>query len=208
MPFRTNLALYQTAYHDIQVQEIGAQCDRGHHHRRRRLHPGGLNANQCSNNFNDNITLNARKARIYGAEWDVTVMPTDWLTLNSSGSYIDPRYTDFNFMPPPGYLLPTNNQSVGHAHPRATLADQRNCHGQFWRSGNAASHWATCCSQRIIIGRAAIWRNMTGFDPAQRTFAYGLLNLRLDFTDVGQERRRLGLLHEQCRQYPGLFAGI
>jgi hypothetical protein len=27
---------------------------------------------------------------------------------------------------------------------------------------------------------------MAGFDPSQRTFAYGMLNVRLDFTDVGK----------------------
>jgi iron complex outermembrane recepter protein len=28
--------------------------------------------------------------------------------------------------------------------------------------------------------------DLRGFDPSQRTFAYGMLNIRLDFTDVGK----------------------
>src|SRR6185312_1524099 len=113
VPVRANLALYQTAYHNIQVQEMvpnvtvatatgGGPCTQT-----------ALNAGQCINNFNDNITLNARKARIYGAEWDVTVLPTDWLTLNAAGSYIDPSLTDFTFVAPPGYLQPTNSNLSG-----------------------------------------------------------------------------------------------
>ena len=41
--------------------------------------------------------------------------------------------------------------------------------------------------------------NMTGFDPSQRTGAYGLLNLRIDVLNVGGKQCRSGALHEQCR---------
>ncbi|HWX90041.1 MAG TPA: TonB-dependent receptor, partial [Rhizomicrobium sp.] len=89
VPLRTNLALYQTVYHNIQVLQPlinatlatavgGGACTQA-----------VFNAGNCLGTANDNITFNASKARIYGVEWDVTALPTDWLTLNASGSYID-----------------------------------------------------------------------------------------------------------------------
>jgi len=34
------------------------------------------------------------------------------LTLNTSGSYLDARYTDFTYTPPPGYLLPAGGTNL------------------------------------------------------------------------------------------------
>jgi len=184
VPVRTNLALYQTAYHNIQVQEMvpnvtvataigGGSCTQA-----------ALNANQCINNFNDNITLNARKARIYGAEWDVTVMPTEWLTLNSSGSYIDPYFTDFTFVAPPGYLQPTNNNLSGTPIPVPRWQTNGTATVNFGDPDIGFPLGDTIFTAHYYW-QSRYLADLRGFDPSQRTFAYGLLNLRLDFTDVG-----------------------
>ena len=135
-----------------------------------------------------------RPRKIYGVEWDVTALPTDWLTLNASGSYIDPRYTDFTFIAAAGLSAAgQRHQPVGHAHPGAGLADQRDRDGQFrHRSGRAAAG-RYACSRRITTGRAAIWPTCAPINPLQRTFAYGLLNFRLEFTDVGHTNADLAL---------------
>ena len=192
MPVRANLALYQTAYHDIQVQEMvpnvtvataagGGPCTQT-----------ALNAGQCINNFNDNITLNAKKARIYGAEWEVTALPTDWLTLKAAGSYIDPWFTDFTFVAPPGYLQPANANLSGTPIPVPR-----------WQTNETATINFGATDVGIPLGDTLFtahyyWQSryladMRGFDPSQRTFAYGMLNLRLDFTDVGRSGADLAL---------------
>ena len=185
VPVRTNLALYQTAYHNIQVQEMvpnvtvatatgGGPCTQT-----------ALNAGQCINNFNDNITLNARKARIYGAEWDVTVLPTDWLTLNAAGSYIDPYFTDFTFVAPPGYLQPTNSNLSGTPIPVPRWQTNETATVNFGASDIGIPLGDTLFTLHYYW-QSRYLADMTGFDPSQRTFAYGMLNLRLDFTDVGK----------------------
>ncbi len=72
-----------------------------------------FNAGSCTGTFNDNIALYA-KARedIYGVEWDLSILPNDWLTLRTNGSFIDPRYTDYTFLVPPGYLQPSGNTNL------------------------------------------------------------------------------------------------
>lgn len=185
MPLRTNFALYHTSYHDIQVQTSlpnvtlatatgGGPCTQT-----------AFIAGQCLGNFNDNVTLNAKAAKIYGAEWDVTLLPTDWLTLNAAGSYIDPRYTDFTFTPPAGYLLPTGTTNLsGTPIPVPT-----------WQTNQSASiNFGTDLSG-LPLGDTVFtahyyWQgrylaNLRTFHPTQQTSPYGLLNFRLKFTDFG-----------------------
>ena len=45
-------------------------------------------------------------------EWDITAIPIPQLTLDWSGSYLDARYTNFAFVPPPGYLQPTGTNNL------------------------------------------------------------------------------------------------
>jgi iron complex outermembrane recepter protein len=192
IPVRADLALYQTAYHNIQVQEMvpnvtvatatgGGPCTQA-----------ALNANQCINNFNDNITLNAKKARIYGAEWDVTVLPTDWLTLNTSGSYIDPWYTDFTFVAPAGYLQPTNANLSGTPIPVPRWQTNETATVNFGDPDIGFPLGDTLFTAHYYW-QSRYLADLRGFDPSQRTFAYGMLNVRLDFTDVGKSGMDLGL---------------
>ncbi len=185
IPLRTNLALYETAYHDIQVQQSfpnvtlattvsGAACDQGQ-----------FNAGNCLGTFNDNITTNARAAKIYGVEWEITAIPTDWLTLNASGSYIDPRYTDFTVTPPAGYLLPTNTTNLSGT-PIPVPAWQTN----ETATVNFGNDLGGIPLGDTVFTAHYYWQSryladLRAYNPSQRSFAYGLLNFRLDFTDIG-----------------------
>ncbi len=183
MPLRANVALYQTAYHNIQVQQQvpnvtlatavgGGPCTQA-----------ALNAGQCLGNFNDNITLNAAKARIYGVEWDFTLLPADWLSLNASGSYIDPRYTDYNFIVPPGYLQPVGTTNLSGT-PIPVPA---------WQTNETATVDFGTDLAGLPLGDALFtahyyWQSryladLRNYNPLQRTFAYGLVNLRLSASD-------------------------
>ncbi|HKU54334.1 MAG TPA: TonB-dependent receptor [Rhizomicrobium sp.] len=185
MPVRTNLALYETSYHNIQVQQQvpnvslataigGGPCTQA-----------AFNAGNCVGFLNENITLNAKAGKIYGAEWDVTVLPTDWLTLNASGSYIDPRYTDYTFLVPPGYLQPSSGTSLSGT-PIPVPAWQTNETATI----NFGTDLGGLPLGDTVFTAHYYWQSryladMRAFNPAQRTFAYGLLNFRLEFTDAG-----------------------
>jgi iron complex outermembrane receptor protein len=190
---RTNLALYQTVYHDIQVQQSlpnvtlattisGVPCDQAQ-----------FNSGNCLSTFNDNVTLNARAAKIYGAEWDVTAILTDWLTLSAAGSYIDPRYTDFTFSPPPGYLLPTGTTNLSGT-PIPVPAWQTN----ETATVNFGTDLGGLPLGDTVFTAHYYWQSryladMRAFNPMQRTFAYGLLNFRLEFTNLGHTNADLAL---------------
>jgi iron complex outermembrane receptor protein len=183
VPVRTNLAAYQTIYHDIQVQQqvpniTGATAIGGG-----ACTQTALNAGQCLGNFNDNITLNAKSARIYGVEWEVQVLPTDWLTLSASGSYIDPRYTDYTFVVPPGYLQPSGNTNLSGT-PIPVPAWQTNETVTFDLGHNLLD----LPTGDVGFTAHYYWQSryladLRNYNPMQRTFAYGLLNLRLEFKD-------------------------
>jgi iron complex outermembrane receptor protein len=185
MPVRTNLAGYLSAYHNIQTLVSlpnvtiattlgGGTCTQA-----------AFNANSCLNVTNDNVTLNAKKARIMGAEWDVTLLPFPGLTLSASGSYLDARYTDFTYNPPPGYLLPTGTTNLsGTPFPLPA-----------WQTNETVSY---ATGLRDVAGIAVddvtftahyYWQSryladMRSFDASQRTGAYGLLDLRMDIVNV------------------------
>jgi iron complex outermembrane receptor protein len=191
MPVRTNLALYQTVYHNIQVQQSvpnvtiataigGGPCTQA-----------VFDAGNCVGNFNDNITLNARKARIYGAEWDVTVLPTDWLTLSANGSYIDPRYTDYSFIVPPGYLQPSSTTNLSgtpipvpawQTSETATVDFGRDPLGLPLGDVNFTAHY---------YWQSRYLADLRNYNPSMRTFAYGMLNLRLSFRDFLKQKLEL-----------------
>jgi iron complex outermembrane receptor protein len=183
MPVRVNLAGYETVYHNIQVQQSVPNITLA-------SGPGGgactqtaFNAGQCTGTFNDNITLNAKAAKIYGAEWDVTLLATDWLTLRSNGSYIDPRYTDYTFLVPPGYLQPSSTTNLsGTPIPVPAWQTSQFATIDFGRDpgglplGDVSFNLHYYWQSRFLA-------DMRNYNPAQRTSAYGMLNLRLEFRD-------------------------
>ncbi|MBV9549596.1 MAG: TonB-dependent receptor [Alphaproteobacteria bacterium] len=187
MPVRLNLAAYNTRYHNIQTQQSAINVSQA-------SVPGGgactqaaFNAGQCIGTSSESITLNAKTARIYGMEWDVQALPTDWLTLGFSGSYIDPRFTDFTFLVPAGYLQPANSNLSGTPIPVPA-----------WQTNETVTFNLGHDAFGLPLGDASFtahyyWQSRTmadlrNYNPAQRTFAYGLLNLRLEFKDFLKDR--------------------
>jgi iron complex outermembrane receptor protein len=186
MPLRTNLAAYYTDYRDIQTlvtlpnvtiatTNTGGVCDQA-----------AYNANACLAVTNDNVTLNAKAARIQGVEWDLGWKPIPELSLTFAGSFLDARYTDFTFSPPPGYLLPSGGTTLtGSPFPLPA-----------WQT-NATASYATGLKDLfglpvddLVISGHYYWQsrylaNMTGFDPSQRTSSYGMFNLRAELFNIG-----------------------
>lgn len=185
MPVRTNLSAYFSDYRDIQILTALPNVTLA-------TGPGGVactqalfNANSCIGTTNDNVTLNAKAAEIYGAEWDITILPLPGLTLRSSGSYLDAHYTDYSFTPPPGYLQPTGTTNLsGTPFPLPT-----------WQTTAIATYTTGI---KDIAGVPVDDLSLTGryywqsrynadlrtFDPSQRTGSYGMLDLRLDVQNI------------------------
>ena len=202
MPLRADVAVYQTVYHNIQVQQQvpnvtlattagGGACTQA-----------ALNAGICLGNFTDNITLNAAKARIYGAEWDFTLIPAEWLTLRSAGSYIDPRYTDYTFIVPPGYLQPAGTSNLSNTpipvptwqtNQTATL----NFGEDLWGlpTGNATFTARYYWQSRFLA-------DMRNFNASQRTGAYGLLNIRAALSNVMHSNAELAFFVNNLANTP------
>jgi iron complex outermembrane receptor protein len=108
IPIRTNLALYNTDYHNIQVQIAlpnavfanytglgGGPCTQAE-----------FDLAKCTGTTTDNVTENAKSANIQGYEWEFEAKPVHQVTLGWSGSYLHARYTNFTYAIPPGYLAP------------------------------------------------------------------------------------------------------
>jgi len=185
MPLRTNLALYETSYHNIQVQQSlpnvtlataigGGACTQTQ-----------FNAGNCVGFLNENVTLNAKSAKIHGVEWEFTLLPFDWLTLNASGSYIDPRYTDFSFLVPPGYLQPSSGTNLSNTPiPVPTWQTNETATVNFGTELGGLPLGDTVFTAHYYW-QSRYLADMRAFNPTQRSFAYGMLNFRLTFTDVG-----------------------
>ena len=185
MPVRANVAGYLTAYHNIQVLVSlpnvtlatttgGGACTQT-----------AYNANSCLSVTNDNVTLNAKTARIYGAEWDFSIQPIPELTFDTSGSYLDAHYTDYTYTPPPGYLLPSGTSNLsGSPFPlpqwqlNQTLTYATGLHA----IGPVEMDDLTFTAHYYWQSRYLA--NFTGFDASQRTGAYGLLNLRAEMVNI------------------------
>ncbi|HEX3754969.1 MAG TPA: TonB-dependent receptor [Rhizomicrobium sp.] len=194
MPVRINLDGYFSDYHDIQTlvalpnvtiatTDNGGPCTQA-----------AYNANACNNVTNDNVTLNAKTAHIHGIEWDITILPIPELTLNAAGSYLDARYTDFTYTPPPGYLLPTGTTDLsGSPFPLPA-----------WQLNETATYASGLKDlfgvpiDDLTFTAHYYWQsrylaNMTGFNPSQRTGAYGMLNLRFDVVNVADKNVDIGV---------------
>jgi iron complex outermembrane receptor protein len=106
MPIRTNIDGYYTDYHDIQTQVSlpfvalavgpgGGPCTQA-----------AFNAALCTGTSTQGVMVNAKRADIYGAEWDIEMKPIPQLTLTTGGSYLHAFYRDFSYAIPAGYLAP------------------------------------------------------------------------------------------------------
>lgn len=192
IPFRLNVAAYYSRYRDIQIQATlpnvtiatgpgGAACTQA-----------VFSAGQCVGASNDNVTLNARKARIRGFESSLGIKLFKGFTLDASGSYLDARYTDYSFDPPPGYLLPTG---------RVDLSDTRFPLPKWQATGNAIyalpiDQVAGVSLDRVELSYRLYWQSrfeadLRSYDGAQRTSPYALSNLRLGVTGIGGSKVEL-----------------
>ncbi|HEY0265159.1 MAG TPA: TonB-dependent receptor [Rhizomicrobium sp.] len=194
MPIRTNFSGYFSDYHDIQTLVAlpnitiatangGGACTQA-----------AYDNNACANVTNDNVTLNAKTAHIFGAEWDVTLLPLPGLTVNASGSYIDARYTDFTFNPPPGYLQPTGSTNLSGT-PFPLPAWQTN---ETVSYATGLKDIAGVPLDDLTMTAHYYWQSRTladlrGFDPSQRTSAYGMLDLRVDFLNIAGKNFDFGV---------------
>ncbi len=186
IPFRLTLAGYRSDYRDIQIQATlpNVTIASG---------PGGVpcsqaifDAGQCVGASNDNVTLNARRARVRGIEWSLGARPFRGLSLDMSGSTLDARYTDYSFSPPPGYLLPTG---------RVDLSGTRFPLPKWQVGGNAVYALPVDRIAGVTVDRLElsyrIYRqsrfraDLRSYDPAQKTSSYALSNARLAATGIG-----------------------
>ena len=213
VPVRANLAGYYTDYRNIQVQVSLPYVVNA-------IGPGGgactqaaFNQGQCAGTTTENVTLNARSAEIYGAEWELSAKPLPGLTLTWNGSYLRPRYTDFSFDPPAGYLQPATG---------GTLTGQR-FPLPAWTMSGAATYAVSGQDLGVKVGRAALTANlfyqgeyrtvMTGYHPLQQVHAYALTTLRLDVEDILDSRLDLAatvsnvLNRKACFAEPGGTGG-
>ena len=106
MPVRANLAAYETVYHNIQTQQAAINISQATATGGGPCTQAAFTAGNCVGTSSEAIPLNAKAARIYGFEWDVEALPTEWLTLRFAGSYTDAHYTDFTFTLPPVICSP------------------------------------------------------------------------------------------------------
>ena len=192
MPVRSNLSAYFTDYKNIQIQTTlpAVTIATG---------PGGVpctqaiyNANQCVGASNDNVTINARKARIRGAEWELMIKPARGLTLSAAGSYLHAIYTDYTFTPPAGYLLPTGATNLsGTPFPLPR-----------WQASYGASYTlpfkeaAGLTFDEVTLSARAYWQanneaDTRPYHPSQLTSDYTLVNLRLDMSNIGGSKVNL-----------------
>jgi iron complex outermembrane receptor protein len=182
---RSNLAAYWMAYRNIQIQTSlpnvtiasgpgGAPCTQA-----------VFDAGQCVGASNDNVTLNARAARVRGVEWELTAKPVPALTVGLSGSYLDAVYTDYSFSPPAGYLLPTGRTDLSGT-PFPLPQWQATATAAYAIKADALK---TDAFDEVVVSARGYWQShvmadMRPYNPVQHTRAYTLVNLRLDFTGV------------------------
>jgi len=195
MPLRTNFDAYNTQYSDIQIAETMPNVVLA-------TGPGGVgactqalfNAGQCLGTQNSTVTLNGKSARVYGAEWDITAIPVTGLTVEWTGSYLDARYTNFAFVPPPGYLEPTGtNNLTGTPFPLPAWQTSITAAYAFGlhQIGDLAVGDLTLSGHYFWQSRYLV--ELANYNPSQQTAAYGMLNLQLTLAGIGRSDADLSL---------------
>jgi iron complex outermembrane receptor protein len=200
MAVRSNIDAYLTAYHNLQSQQNLPNVTLA-------TGPGGVgpctqalfNANQCvtPTNVLNNVTFNVATARVTGVEWDLTALPIQALTLNFSGSYLDARYTNYAFTPPPGYLLPAGNSGNLSNTPIPAPRWQTSVTGTYdfgpQQIGEAslgdASFTAHFTWQSRYLADLALYANAA----AQQTSSWALVNIEANLANIGNSGADLSL---------------
>jgi iron complex outermembrane receptor protein len=185
VPLRTNLAAYYTDYRDIQIQTTLPNVTLA-------TAPGGVctqalfNAGQCLGTTNDATTLNAKKARIKGFEASLIAKPVPSLTLSVSGSYLDAIYTDYNFTPPPGYLLPTGRVDLSGT-PFPLPKVQVNA-SAVWEAPLHTLGFTSIDGMDLsyhFYRQSKFEADLRTFNAMQATSPYSMSDVRLDLRNIG-----------------------
>jgi len=192
VPVRLNIAAYYSRYRDIQIQATlpnvtiasgpaGAACTQD-----------VFNAGQCTGVTNDNVTLNAKRARIRGFEWQLGMKLFRGFTLDASGSTLDAVYTDYSFTPPAGYLLPTGTINLsGTRFPLPRWQANANAIYALPIHDLGGVH-----VDRIELSYRLYWQSrfeadLRSYNIAQQTSPYALSNMRLSLSGIGGSKLEL-----------------
>ena len=196
VPVRTNFAAYYTDYKDIQIRttlpNVTIATAPGAGGANGPCTQAAFNANQCVGFTNDDVTLNARKARVKGVEWELMARPFAGLTLSTAGSYLDGVYTDYTFTPPAGYLLPTG----------ATNLSGTPIPLPKWQINSTVSYALPVTAigpitfEEFVLTARSYWQSANRADRRpysvrQLTSDYELVDLRLDIRDIAGSRVHL-----------------
>lgn len=184
MPVRSNFAAYLTQYKDIQVQQGLPNVIFATGPNNEQCTQATFNAGSCVGFSTDPVTLNAKSARIYGFEWDVSVKPVPELTLSWNGSYLNTKYTDYSFTPPPGFLQPVSGADLtGQPFPLPA-----------WQMSGSATYAIPGDRLRLPVEEIALTANvyyqgdfrteLEGFNPRQKVKGYALTDLRLNVRNI------------------------
>ncbi len=195
MPLRVNVDAYNTQYSDIQIAVTMPNVVLA-------TGPGGVgactqaifNAGQCLGTQNSTVTLNGKSARVWGAEWDITAIPVPQLTLDWTGSYLDARYTNFVFAPPPGYLEPTGTSNLtGTPFPLPAWQTSVTANYSFGLHEIGDLPVGDLMLSAHYFWQSRYLAELQNYNPSQQTSPYGLLNLQLTLVDIGRSNSDLSL---------------
>jgi iron complex outermembrane receptor protein len=179
VPVRSNLATYLTNYHDLQVQVAlpDAALATG---------PGGAPCTEaiylsggCVGLTTDQVTVNAKAARIYGGEWELSAKPEHHLDLVWNGSYLHAIYTNFTFPIPPGYLQPATTNLSGTSFPLPRW--EMNARALVTFTGEELG---VAPLGHLTFGADWYWQgryytSLVGYSPAQAVKGYSFTGLSL-----------------------------
>ena len=186
IPFRTNFDAYNTDYSNIQVQVSLPNAVFA-------VGPGGgpctqaaFNLAQCNGTTNDNVTLNAKSAHIYGYEWEFQAKPLAELALSYAGSYLHARYTDFTYTVPAGYLLPANGAGNLTGSPFPLPSWEMNASATYTLTGDRLG----LPVDDIAVTANWYWQDkflavFNGFQfPTQQAAGYGMTNFHVAVDNI------------------------
>lgn len=159
MPIRTNLAVFESRYTDIQVSTVV-------------INPatGGVEVLILNK---DTVTGTSNKATIKGYEVEITAAPAKWLQVSGFYSKVDPKYTSFVV---PGSAINLSGQPISGLVPEtfgltaqgtfsvSRYADELNVTASYYRTGAATTNLTstTFGTSRTNVDLRASLRNVLG----------------------------------------------
>lgn len=185
VPTRLNIDAYYTDYRDIQSQvELpfvalatgpgGGPCTQA-----------AFDGGQCAGTTTQAVMVNARKAEVWGFEWDLQARPVPEFTLSTGGSYLHAFYRDFTYNIPPGYLAPAGGVRLNNT-PFPLPQWQINAGAIYALTGQRIG----LPIGEISLGAQWYWQSTVRADysgikfPERKALGYQFTNLRLNITEI------------------------